>query len=46
MGLQDQAFKNCEKLVPPYKERGSNLEKCSSPYLTIICQRPIIYPME
>ena len=41
MGLQDQAFKNCEKYMPPNKERGSNLDKCLSPYLNITYQRPI-----
>ena len=46
MGLQDQAFKSCKKLMPPYKERGNNLDKCLSSYLKIIYQRPIKYPMK
>ena len=46
MVLQDQAFKNCKKWVPPYKEGGSNLDKCVSPYVNIIYQKPIKYPME
>ena len=44
MGLQDQVFKNCKKGRPPYKERGSNLDKCLSPYLSIIYKRIIKYP--
>ena len=39
MGLQDQAFKNCKKLMPQYKERGSNLDECLLRYLNIIYQR-------
>ena len=39
MGLQDQAFKNCNKWMPPYKERKSNLDKCLSPYLSIIYRK-------
>ena len=29
-----------------YKERGSNLDKYLSPYLSIIYQRPVKYSME
>ena len=36
MGLQDQAFKNCKKWMPLCKQRGSNSDKCLSPYLNII----------
>ena len=46
MGLQDQAFKNCKKWMPLCKQRGSNSDKCLSPYLNIIYQRPIKYPMK
>ena len=35
MALLDQTFKNCKKLMPPYKEQGSNLDNCLSPYLNI-----------
>ena len=30
MGLYNKAFKNYKKLTPPYKERGSSLDKCLS----------------
>ena len=46
MVLQDQAFKNCKKWMPPYKEGGSNLDKYVSPYINIIYQKPIKYPMK
>ena len=39
MGLQYQAFKNCKKQMPAYKERSSNLEKWLSSFLNIIYQR-------
>ena len=29
-----------------YKERGINLDKCLSPYLSTIYQKPIKYSME
>ena len=28
MALQNRAFKNCKKLMPPHKERESSLDKC------------------
>ena len=44
--MQDKAFKNCKKEMPQYKERGSNLDKCLFPYLSIIYQKLIKYFME
>ena len=38
IGLQDQAFKDYKKWMPPYKERGGSLEKCLSLYLNMIKQ--------
>ena len=32
--------------MPQYKERGSNLDKCLSPYLGIINRKPIKYSMK
>ena len=46
MGMQDQTFKNCKKLMSSHKERGSNLDKCLSPYLNIVYPRPIKCPMK
>ena len=46
MVLQDQAFKNCKKWMPPYKEGGSNLDKYVSLYINIIYQKTIKYPMK
>ena len=45
MALPYQAFRNCQKWMLPYKERGSNLDKPLSSYLNIILQSPIKYPM-
>ena len=36
MGLQDQAFENCEKWMQAYKGRESNLDKCLSPLNTLL----------
>ena len=35
MGLQNQAFGNCEKWMQAYKGRESNLDKCLSPLNTL-----------
>ena len=36
MGLQDQAFENCEKWMQAYKGWESNLDKCLSPLNTLL----------
>ena len=36
MGLQDQAFENCEKWMQAYKGSESNLDKCLSPLNTLL----------
>ena len=40
-----EAFQSCKRWMPPCKERKSSLDKCLSPYLNIIYQRPIKYPL-
>ena len=44
MGLYDQAFKHCNKWMPPYKEQGSNFHKCLSPYSNISTKDPSNIP--
>ena len=36
MGLQDQAFENCEKWMQGYKGWKSNLDKCLSPLNSLL----------
>ena len=36
MGLQDQAFENCEKWMHAYKGWESNLDKCLFPLNTLL----------
>ena len=46
MGLQNQAFENCKKWMPSYKERQSSLDKCLSTYCNVIYQRLVKHPMK